>query len=120
MCDSPHLRAGCTLKHGSGNLMDPMSTLDHVLCSTGVFASKHGLTLGMGCHAMAGPFDLIPSQNLFECKPVAPHMYGEASGTMLRWVILHYRGFQPHAALPGLFLIKVTASYTKTYTHTSK
>ena len=22
MCDSPHLRAGCTLKHGSGNLMD--------------------------------------------------------------------------------------------------
>ena len=51
---------------------------------TGVFASKHGLTLGMGCHSMAGPFDLIPSQNLFECKPVAPHMYGEASGTMLR------------------------------------
>ena len=26
MCDSPHLRAGCTLKHGSGSLMDPMST----------------------------------------------------------------------------------------------
>ena len=52
--------------------------------TTGVFASKHGLTLEMGCHSMAGPFDLIPSQNLFECKPVAPHMYGEASGTMLR------------------------------------
>jgi hypothetical protein len=26
MCDSPHLRAGCTLKHGSGNLMELMST----------------------------------------------------------------------------------------------
>ena len=26
MCDSPHLHAGCTLKHGSGSLMDPMST----------------------------------------------------------------------------------------------
>ena len=57
--------------------------VDPFFC-TRVFASKHGLTLGMGCHAMAGPFDLIPSQNLFECKPVAPHMYGEASGTMLR------------------------------------
>ena len=29
MCDSPHLRAGCTLKHGSGSLMDPMSTWKH-------------------------------------------------------------------------------------------
>ena len=26
MCDSRHLRAGCTLKHGSGNLMGSMST----------------------------------------------------------------------------------------------
>jgi hypothetical protein len=26
MCDSPHLRAGRTLKHGSGNLTKPMST----------------------------------------------------------------------------------------------
>ena len=30
MCDSPHLRAGCTLKHGSGNLMELMSTLRQV------------------------------------------------------------------------------------------
>ena len=28
---------------------------------------------------MAGPFDLISSQNLFECKPVAPHIPPEAS-----------------------------------------
>ena len=35
MCDSPHLHAGCTLKHGSGSLMDPMSTavLGHVLAA---------------------------------------------------------------------------------------
>ena len=84
--------------------------------STGVFASKHVLSLGSGCHSMADPFDLIPSQNLFECKLVAPHMSGEVSGTMLRWVILHHRGFHPHAALPGLFLIKVSTSYTKTHT----
>jgi hypothetical protein len=55
---------------------------------------------------MAGPFDLIPSQNLFECKPVnificilyfictkfstivAPHMSGQAgTGTRLRSIV---------------------------------
>ena len=56
---------------------------------TGVFASKHALTFGSGCHSMAGPFDLIPSQNLFECKPVAPHMSGEASATMLQCTMGH-------------------------------
>jgi len=42
MCDSPHLRAGRTLKHGSGNLTKPMSTTAVVVLNL-VHVAYHGL-----------------------------------------------------------------------------
>jgi hypothetical protein len=73
MCDSPHLRAGRTLKHGSGSLMEPRSTKYTVVSTlVNAWTSQQIETSGGGSLVTDQEFFRLPDSVAARSVKIAP------------------------------------------------